>query len=247
MSAPLRAALDAAGIHLGEEAVSALVRYMEFVLAANAVQNLTALRSPQLFAAEGIVDSLRAWSAIGITARHVVDVGSGSGLPALVWLCAGLVPRATLVEAERRKTEFLQGAVEALSLRAEVSWGRAEQLARTHLRDSAQLVVARALAPAPIALEVCGGLVRPGGSLALLKGRRAREEAALGRPVAARMGFAAARVREYELPGGAARAVLVYRKLRPTPPDRPAAFAALRREFPTGPPDTTGKAGSEAK
>ncbi|MDA8346536.1 MAG: class I SAM-dependent methyltransferase [Thermaerobacter sp.] len=232
----LEEALDAAGIVLESDALAALLRYAEYVLAANAAQNLTALRSPALFAAEGVVDSLRAWAAIGVEdVQSVLDVGSGSGLPALVWLCAGKAASGTLVEAERRKTEFLRSAAADLGLPVDVVWGRAEELAHGPMRDGAQLVTARAVAPAPIAIEVAGGLVRPGGLLALLKGRRADEEALAGRAVAARMGFAPAQIHPYELPGGVVRAVLLYRKLRSTPAGRPTGFARLRREFPTKP------------
>ncbi len=235
----LRAALSAADLSLGDEAVAALTRYMEYVLAANEAQNLTALRSPDLFAREGIVDSIRAFSASGArTGTPLVDVGSGSGLPALVWLCAGFVPHATLIESERRKAEFLRAAAAELGLSASVTWGRAEVLAQGAMRDAAPLVSARALAAAPLAVEVTGALVRPGGDLLLLKGRRAAEEEEAARPVAARMGFAPAQLRGYELPGGVERAVLVYRKRRPTPAGRPASFARLRREFP---PSPTGK------
>lgn len=232
----LRAALEAAGLSLDVRVIEALSEYAEFVLAANATQNLTALRSPELFAAEGIVDSLLALSAIGgKNVTSVVDIGSGSGLPALVWLCAGRLERATLIEAERRKSEFLQSAAAALHVPAEVVWGRAEELARGVQRDRAMLVTARALAPAPIAIEVCGGLVRPGGRLALLKGPRADAEEREASPVAARMGFGPAQPLRYVLPSGAERTVLVYRKLRPTPEGRPQGFARLRREFPAKP------------
>jgi 16S rRNA (guanine527-N7)-methyltransferase len=227
-------ALSAAGITLSPGAAQALSKYLEYTLAANETQNLTALRSPNLFAAEGIVDSLLAWEAIGAEREAaVVDIGSGSGLPALVWLCAGRITSAHLIEAERRKADFLRSAADALGLAAEVSWGRAEELGRNALRDKAALVTARALAPAPVAIEVCGGLVRPGGRLALLKGRHAEEEAAAGSPVAVRMGFSPAEIVPYALPSGVQRWVLVYRKQRPTPAGRPTSFARLRREFPT--------------
>jgi 16S rRNA (guanine527-N7)-methyltransferase len=232
----LKAALSAANLSLGDDVVLNLARYMEYVLAANETQNLTALRSPDLFAREGVVDSVRAWMASGVRGgTPLVDVGSGSGLPALVWLCAGFVPQATLVEAERRKTEFLRSAAADLGLQASVVWGRAEELAHGSMRDAAPLVSARALAAAALAVEVTGALVQPGGHLLLLKGRHAADEEEAARPVAVRMGFAPAVMRSYALPGGVERTVLVYRKRRTTPAGRPASFARLRQEFPPMP------------
>ncbi len=231
----LSSLLEAAGIVVGSEGLDRLLAYQALVLEANAKQNLTALRSPELFLREGILDSLLAWQALGIEGEEVLDVGSGGGLPALVWLAAGYVRRAVLIEAERRKGEFLEAAAAALRLDVTVRWGRAEDEARGELRDRFALVTARALAGAPVAVEVCGGLVRPGGALGLLKGEpdRTAAEADAAGPVAARMGFGQAERRSYRLPPDIERMVLLYRKVRPTPAARPVSFARLRREFPS--------------
>ena len=235
MRGQLSSLLAEANIELGEPAQARLVLFQETVLKANATQNLTALRSPELFLREGILDSLLAWRALGLTEGDVVDVGSGGGLPAVVWCLAGYVRRAVLIEAERRKGEFLQAAAQELGLDIEVRWARAEDEARGSLRDRAPLVTARALASAPVAVEVCGGLVRPGGVLCLLKGapERTADEADSARPVAQRMGFAEVESRTYLLGEEIRRTLLVYRKQRPTPAGRPTSFARLRREFPS--------------
>lgn len=236
MKEQLLSLMQASGVDLSAKAVDGLVAYQEIVLKANGTQNLTALRSPEVFLREGILDSLLAWRVISVTSRDVLDVGSGSGLPGLVWCIAGFAQRAVLVEAERRKGEFLAAAAKELGLDVEIRWGRAEEEARGGLRDRAGLVTARALASAPVAVEVCGGLVRPGGVLCLLKGEpgRTAREAALAAPVAARMGFAHAETRSYSLDSAIERTLLVYRKLHPTPAGRPTSFARLRREFPSG-------------
>ena len=235
MTSQLSSLLAAAGVELGERAQERLLAYQEIVSRANARQNLTALRSPDAFLREGVLDSLLAWRALGLPAQSVLDVGSGGGLPALVWCAAGMARDALLIEAERRKVEFLQAAAAELGLHVRVIWGRAEEEARGALRDRARLVTARALAGAPVAVEVCGGLVEPGGILCLLKGEpeRAGTEAEQAAPVAARMGFAKVEIRHYRLAEGVERTLLIYRKARPTPPGRPVSFARLRREFPS--------------
>lgn len=235
MSSELSRLLADRGIALEGGAQQRLVQYMEMVVRASEVQNLTALRSPAAFLREGILDSILAWRALGRLPGRVVDVGSGGGLPAVVWCIAGYAPEGVLVEAERRKGEFLRLAAAELGLSLEVRWARAEDEARGALRDAADLVTARAVASAPVAVEVCGGLVRTGGTLCLLKGtpQRAEAEARMAAPVARRMGFAAVELRRYELDGDIERTLLVYRKERPTPTDRPTTFARLRREFPS--------------
>ena len=110
MKEQLLSLMQASGVDLSAKAVDGLVAYQEIVLKANGTQNLTALRSPEVFLREGILDSLLAWRVISVTSRDVLDVGSGSGLPGLVWCIAGFAQRAVLVEAERRKGEFLAAA-----------------------------------------------------------------------------------------------------------------------------------------
>lgn len=233
MTADLRTAALSGGVDLTEATAERLMAYQHIVERANATQNLTALRSPDAFLRDGVLDSLFAWRALALGPRPVLDVGSGAGLPALVWAIAGYAPKVLAVEAERRKCAFLEEAAAELGLQAEVAWGRAEDLARGPLRDQAVLVTARAVAAAPVAVEVCGGLVRPGGLLVLLKGtpERSAAEAAAAAPVAARMGFGEVEIRTYDLGQDVRRTLLVYGKRRPTPAGRPTTFARLRREF----------------
>ena len=95
----------------------------------------------------------------------LVDVGSGGGTPGIP-LAASLPGReVTLLEAERRKTEFLQRwAGELPNLR--VIWGRAE----SQVTDCYKVAVAKALAPPPVAVEWCLPLVAEGGAVILWVG-----------------------------------------------------------------------------
>lgn len=138
-----------------------------------------------------------------------MDVGSGGGTPGIP-LAASLPDReVTLLEAERRKADFLVGWVERLpNLR--VVWGRAEE----QEVDTYGVAVAKALAPPPTAAEWCLPLVRPGGAVVLWVGPSAEPERV-------------ARVAELlggELDAGSPDGFLVLRKLEPTPvgfPRRP--------------------------
>ena len=104
-----------------------------------------------------------------------MDVGSGGGTPGIP-LAASLPDRAvTLLEAERRKTEFLQrwtGELPNLS----VIWGRAE----SQVTDCYKVAVAKALAQPPVAAEWCLPLVEEGGAVILWIGPSA-DLAAIGR------------------------------------------------------------------
>jgi 16S rRNA (guanine527-N7)-methyltransferase len=90
-------------------------------------------------------------------------VGSGGGAPGIP-LAHVLPDRAfVLLEAERRKCEFLERVAPA---NARVVRGRAEE----QPTDWAGVAVAKALARPPTAAEWCLPLVRPGGAVVLWVG-----------------------------------------------------------------------------
>ena len=111
----------------------------------------------------------------------------------------------TLLEAERRKAEFLEQWTEELpNLR--VVWGRAEE----QPGEAFGAAVAKALAHPPVAAEWCLPLVREGGAAVLWVGPSA-DESAVAR-VAARLAGELD-----EAPAG----FIVVRKTGPTPPGFP--------------------------
>lgn len=107
----------------------------------------------------------------------VLDVGSGAGLPGLVWALVRPDLHVTVVEPLQRRADFLREAVDELGLagRVEVLRARAEDLAG---RITADVVTSRAVAPWARLAGWCLPLVAPGGVVAALKGSTAREELA---------------------------------------------------------------------
>ena len=114
----------------------------------------------------------------------VADVGSGAGLPGLVWAIARPDLHVTLIEPLLRRTVFLEEAVDVLELeQVTVLRARAEDV-----RDRFDVVTARAVAPLERLAGWCLPLVRPGGVLLALKGRTAEEEVASSRVSLHKMG-----------------------------------------------------------
>jgi 16S rRNA (guanine527-N7)-methyltransferase len=143
----------------------------------------------------------------------IVDVGSGGGTPGIP-LAASLPEReVTLVEAERRKAEFLERWTGELP-NLNVVWGRAESQAT----DCYKLAVAKALAPPPVAAEWCLPLVRSGGAVVLWVGPSADLDA-----VATVAGRIAGEVEE--APPG----FVVIRKTGPTPEGFPRRVGVAKK------------------
>ena len=96
----------------------------------------------------------------------LIDVGSGGGSPGIP-LAAALPEReVTLLDAGQRKCDFLRRWAPP---NAQVVWGRAEEQPPEHW----DVALAKALAPPPVAAELCLPLVRTGGAAILWLGERA--------------------------------------------------------------------------
>jgi 16S rRNA (guanine527-N7)-methyltransferase len=190
---------------LSADADERLQRWLTAVLG---TRGLTSLKDPDEARRVLLEDSLRGAEVVREFAGPLVDVGSGGGAPGIP-LAAVLPDReVTLLEAERRKADFLRRWESELPNLA-VVWGRAEE----QTTDRFGVAVAKALAPPPVAAEWCLPLVRPGGAVVLWVGPSV-DLNAVGR-VSEQLAGA-----EPEERGG----ILVLRKLGPTPdgfPRRP--------------------------
>jgi 16S rRNA (guanine527-N7)-methyltransferase len=158
-------------------------------------------------------DALRGVELVARFEGPVVDVGSGGGTPGIP-LAVSLPDRqVTLLEAERRKAEFLESWARRIpNLR--VVWGRAEE----QPLERYGVAVAKALAHPPTAAEWCLPLVREGGAAVLWVGPSAEPERVAA--VAARLAGELV-----ESPPG----LLVLRKTGPTPAGFPRRPGVARK------------------
>lgn len=126
----------------------------------------------------------------------VLDLGSGAGLPGLVWALVRPDLHVTVVEPLQRRADFLREVVEELGLaeRAEVLRARAEELRG---RITADVVTSRAVAPWSRLAGWCLPLVAPGGVVAALKGAKAIKELAEAEEDLRRAGAGETRVVAY--------------------------------------------------
>jgi 16S rRNA (guanine527-N7)-methyltransferase len=158
-------------------------------------------------------DSLRGVEVVESFEGPIVDVGSGGGAPGIPLAVALSDREVTLLDAERRKADFLRGwQADLPNLR--VVWGRAEE----QETDSFGVAVAKALAPPAVAAEWCLPLVRPGGAVVLWVGPSA--EADRVAEVAKELAGA---------PPEERHGLLVIRKIAPTPPGFPRRPGMARK------------------
>ena len=125
---------------------------------------------------------------------HVIDVGSGAGLPGLVWAIVRPDITLTCLESLQRRATYLEEAVGALGLtdRVSVVRARAEDVVRGRASESSlrgDVVTARAVAPLDKLAGWTVPLLKPGGDLLALKGQSAADEVEAARTVLERLGI----------------------------------------------------------
>lgn len=215
------------------DAIAALLRRHE--LPADAAESLgvlldllagaeapTSVHDPRRAIDVHIADSLAGLEIGEIrSAGLIADLGAGAGLPGLV--LAAVLPAASvvLVEAARRKCEFLSSAIAAMGLQnAAVVCARAEGWNEGIGR--CDVVCARALAALSVLCEYAAPLLRDEAVLVAWKGSVADLESADAQAAAVHLGLAAEAVRRVvPFAGSERRALHVFRKIAPTPPRYP--------------------------
>ena len=126
----------------------------------------------------------------------VADVGSGAGLPGLVWALTRPDISMVLIEPLLRRTTFLTESVVALGLtdRVTVLRARAEKVATNPEWAGVDVVTARAVAPMERLLGWTIPLLKPQGRLVAMKGASAQSELESAQGVLQEYGITSAEV-----------------------------------------------------
>lgn len=170
----LVAAARALGVPVTSPVAERLSLHWDLVREAGERMNLTRV-APEDAWVDHVLDSLALLSDPRFPdSGQLVDVGSGAGYPGLALAIARPGLRVTLLESNGRRAQFLAGAVAQLGLATQcrVVQARAEEVARGRGREAFPVLVARALAPLPVLLELTLPMVAVGGVALLCGGPR---------------------------------------------------------------------------
>ncbi len=186
----LQSLLQKGGVTLENEAYARLQTYHALLLEWNARMDLTNVPEEEMALrhyADSLLPLMRAeWFAPG---ARMIDVGTGAGFPGLMLAIARPDCPVTLLDAQRKRCDFLQAVREKLGLQnIEVLHARAEDAARTALRESMDVALARAVAPLNVLCEYMLPFVRVGGRMLCWKGPAVREELESGERAAKLLG-----------------------------------------------------------
>jgi len=186
--------------------------------------NVTGLHSREQIVETLLGDALAMLDVPFVRARAGagwLDLGAGAGIPGIPLAVALPSVELTLLEAASRKCEFLEAAVDVAGVaeRMHVVCARSERYAAGPPgRDGAAVVLARAVAPLPVLVELAAPLLAPGGVLLASKTATAvGEEGAAGEFAAGLCGLAAGPVVRLERSPLEQAVCVVYEKIAPTP------------------------------
>ena len=214
-----------------DEIVSKLYDLCVIFLETNKVMNLTAIKTEELVISRHFADCLIP-APLFPKRTNVLDVGSGGGMPALPLAIARPDLEITALDATAKKIAHIQNTARALGLsNVNVVTGRAEELARTELRASFEVVTARAVAQTNVLAELCVPFIKKGGLFIALKGKREDDSAETAANAVKALGCRLVSDNEFRLIDVdgeiSERHVLVCEKIAETPKIYPRKYAQI--------------------
>ena len=215
------------GLSLPEETVDTLCAFGEGVIRQNEVMNLTAITEPTQVAKLHLLDSLTVLSAADLKGKTLIDVGCGAGFPGVPLKIACPEVKLTLLDSLGKRMNWLESFLPQLGITARYITARAEE-AVADRREQFDYATSRAVARLNILLELTAPYVKVGGAVLAMKGAAAREELAEAKQAISKLGLKVEEVKEFPI-DGTAHAVIVLRKVKPTPPQYPRRYAKIKQ------------------
>ena len=167
----LAAGIAALNLDIGEPQQQKLLAYLTLLQKWNKTYNLTALRDEAQMVSHHLLDSLTLLPYIRNT-QTLADIGSGGGMPGIPAAICRPDLQMTLVDANTKKTAFLQQAVIELGLdNVSVFAGRVENLHQT-----ADIITSRAFAELADFVSLTRHLLHENSIWAAMKGAYPQDE-----------------------------------------------------------------------
>jgi 16S rRNA (guanine527-N7)-methyltransferase len=205
--------------------------YLEELLAWNKKFNLTAITNPEEIKIKHFQDSLTLLQAIQLTNQSVIDVGAGAGFPGIPIKIVCPEIKLTLLEATRKKVDFLKHIVSTLSLQdVEIIWGRAEDVSKEK-REFFDIAVSRAVAKLSVLCEYCLPFVKVGGTFVAYKEEKMEEELEEAKNAVGILGGKFKEAKKIKLPNSdIVRTLVIIEKVSPTPAKYPRRAGMAKKK-----------------
>jgi 16S rRNA (guanine527-N7)-methyltransferase len=161
------------GLSCSSQQLEQLLAYLEMLQRWNKAYNLTAIREPIQMVRLHLLDSLAIHPYVqGV--KHIIDVGTGPGLPGIPLAILNPDINFTLLDSNGKKTRFLFQAINDLSLAnaKEIN----HRVEKYQPEQSFDIVLSRAFSSISDMLTQCDHLVSDSGCFLAMKGKKPESE-----------------------------------------------------------------------
>ena len=227
MEKTLKEGLETLGLSLSAEGQEKLCAFARAMLRQNEVMNLTAITEETQVAKLHLLDSLTVLCCADLKGKSLIDVGCGAGFPGVPLAIACPEANITLLDSLGKRVKWLEETLPQLGINAECVTARAEEAVAAR-RESYDFATSRAVARLNILLELTAPYVKVGGAVLAMKGAAAREELSECAGAMKKLGLKLEDVREFPI-DGTSHAVIVLRKIAPTPKQYPRRYAKIKQ------------------
>lgn len=168
----------AIGIHLNDRQAEQFSIYYRELISWNDKINLTSILEEDAVLMKHFVDSLLSSKVVAYKdVKRLIDVGTGAGFPGIPLKIVYPHIEVVLLDALSKRVIFLEHIIKTLNLDDIYAFhGRAEDLARTELRESFDLCVSRAVSQLNVLCEYCLPFISVNGLFVSYKGNKTIEE-----------------------------------------------------------------------
>jgi 16S rRNA (guanine527-N7)-methyltransferase len=219
------------GLNITEEMLEQFEEYSQLLLEENKKYNLTSITEQQEVAEKHFLDSLMISRELKYFFNiSMIDIGSGAGFPGLPTKIYRPDFEVLLVDAVRKKVDFMNKVITKLSLKGvNTVHARAEDLAGK-IRESYDVAVSRAVAEMRVLVEYTLPFVKPGGVFIAAKGPGVTGEIILARHAINVLGGQVENIKHDKLPvSGDTRVIITIRKVKNTPKKYPRKAGKPRK------------------
>ncbi len=217
-----------AGITIIAEMSEKLVKLCDFMVEYNKNVNLTSITDFEEVVVKHFVDSVLPFFMVDFPqGSSFIDVGTGAGFPALPLLVVRPDLKGTLCDSLNKRCVYLELVCKEIGVKAEIIHARSEELGRKK-RECFDFATARAVAAMPVLSEYCVPFVKVGGSFIALKSVNEDIDSAVG--AVAKLGGEISLIKDYTIPNGDSRRLVVVKKISQTPTKYPRSSANISKK-----------------
>lgn len=205
-------------------------KYSDILVEWNGRINLTAITLPKVIAEKHFYDSVYPFALCDASFDSFIDVGTGAGFPSIPLMIWKGGFKLTMLDSLNKRVNFLNEVTSLLELDAVSVHGRAEEFGRKNeYREQFDAASARAVANLRDLSEYCLPFVKVGGVFYALKGKDGEQELKEAENAIKTLGGEVSEVKNYSLPSGDSRTLIVVQKVRKTDQQFPRTAGQIKK------------------